>query len=127
MDMNHMTRIVAGGRRVPSEVIEVETGKHYPCAPVDGREMVQTGKYIWAEFELESKGPAEVPPITDGAGVPLPLEVVVEVGPPAITAEVEAVAKPTRQTSVSAMWAAKQKAKADKATTAKAEVEDDKA
>jgi len=112
-DMNHMTRIVAGGRRVPSEVIDVETGKHYPCAPVDGREMVQTGKYIWAEFELEKTGPEEVPSITDGAGVPLPLEVVVEVGPPAITPEVEAVSKPPRQTSVSAMWAAKQKAKKD--------------
>jgi len=120
MDMNHMTRIVAGGRRVPSEVIDVVTGKHYPCAPVDGREMVQTGKYIWAEFELENTGPVEIPSIPDGAGIPLPLEVVVEVGPPAITPEVEAAAKPlsTRQTSVSAMWAAKQKAKADKAEKA---------
>lgn len=117
-DMNHMTRIVAGGRRVPSEVVDVETGNHYPCAPVDGREMVQTGKYVWAEFELENKGPVEIPSIQDGAGVPLPLEVVVEVGPPAISPEVEAASKPLspRQTSVSAMWAAKQKAKAEKAT-----------
>jgi len=113
MDMNAMTRIVAGGRRVPSEVIEIETGKHFPCAPVDGREMVQTGKYVWAEFELEAKGPVEIPSITDGAGIPLPLEPVLEIGPPAITPEVEEAAKPPapRQTSVSAMWAAKQKAK----------------
>ncbi len=111
-DMNHMTRIVAGGRRVPSEVIDVETGKHYPCAPVDGREMVQTGKYVWAEFNPVVEGPVEVPAIVDGAGVPLPLEPIGEVGPPAITPEVEVAARPlTRQTSVSALWAEKQKAK----------------
>ena len=117
--MNAMTRIVAGGRRVPSEVIEIKTGKHFPCAPVDGREMVATGEYEWAEFEPATKGPVEIPSITDGAGVPLPLEPVLEVGsvkevgPPAISPEVEEVAKSPapRQTSVSALWAAKQKAK----------------